>query len=93
MASIRDLKKTVDYLAGAVVTDCINYAIYARKHDEEVSRLVEEIVSFRNDARARVADGKSVEKKERRAFYRAIASDMLAKTDECFAKLSELVKQ
>lgn len=92
MASIKGLKKDVDCLASAVISDCINYAIYAQRHDDEVSELVNDIISYRNDIRARIADGKRIAKAERKSFYTTIGRDMLAKTDECFAKLSELVQ-
>ncbi len=93
MASVRYLKKEVDYLAGAVIADCMNYAIYSGKHDDEVAKLVEDMVSARNELHARILDGKGCPKSERKAYYNAIISDMIAKVDDSFTKLSELVKK
>ena len=70
MASIKGLKKDVDCLASAVISDCINYAIYAQRHDDEVSELVNDIISYRNDIRARIADGKRVAKAEKKGRTR-----------------------
>ena len=94
MASVKYLKKEIDYLTSAVVSDCINVSFFSKENvDDALAAIVNDIVSVRNEIRIRIADGKRVEKKDRKAFYSQIAKDMLAKSDECFSKLSDLVKE
>lgn len=40
MASIRRLKKDIDYLTFSVVGDCFNYAIVTGKNNPQVSEIV-----------------------------------------------------
>lgn len=91
MASIRRLKKDIDYLTFAVIDDSVNCLAYG-KTTEEIAEIVETAVTKRNELRGRVCAGKQVPKGERKAHYKSIGKDLLESVDEAFSKLSEMVK-
>ena len=48
MASLRLIKKDVDYLISAVVADCYTCLLIGHKSNEEVVKIIEEAVEARN---------------------------------------------
>lgn len=93
MASIKRLKKDIDYLTFAVVADCLNYSINSGKNKEQITGIVEEVITSRNQLRNRINSGRNVEQKERKAHFKAIFNDLLKGVDGAFSKLSDTVKQ
>jgi hypothetical protein len=92
MASIRRLKKDIDYLTFAVIGDSLNCLAYGKSTDE-ISAIVENMIETRNGLRQRATAGKAVEKRERKAYYRQLNKDLMVSIDGAFSKLSELVKE
>lgn len=92
MASIKRLKKDIDYLTFAVIGDSLNCLAYGKSTDE-ISAVVENIIDTRNNLRQRVNAGKAVVDSERKAYYREIYKDLMVSVDGAFAKLSKLVKE
>lgn len=94
MASIRRLKKDVDYLTFSVIGDCFNYSIISGKNNPHVSEIVKNIIATRNYLRDRINAGrKKQEKKEVKKYYDAIFNDLLKSVDQAFTELSEAVKK
>lgn len=92
MASIRRLKKDIDYLTFAVVNDSLNCLAYGKNADD-LGDIVQQIVDARNEMRRRVNAGKAVVKGERKAYYQSICKDLMGTVDGAFSKLSDLVKK
>lgn len=92
MASIRRLKKDIDYLTFAVVDDCLG-CLSVGKSTDDISEIVQEVVSTRNGMRQRVNEGKKIAKAERKAYYKAIFKDLLDAVDGTCNQLSELVQK
>lgn len=92
MASIRRLKKDIDYLAFAVVEDSLNCLSYGKSTDD-ISEIVQNIIDTRNMMRLKVNAGKQVAKAEKKAYYRNICKELMVSVDGAFTKLSELVKK
>ncbi len=93
MASIRRLKKDIDYLTFSVIADCFNYSIVSGKNDEEVSGIVKDIIATRNGLLDRVRAAKKLEdKKEIKNYFKAVSNDLMRSVDASFTKLSEIVK-
>ena len=92
MASIKRLKKDIDYLTFAVIGDSLNCLAYGKSTDE-ISAVVEGIIETRNSLRQRVNAGKAVVKEERKAYYKELYKDLMVSVDGAFSKLSELVKE
>lgn len=93
MASIRQLKKDVDYLSFAVIDDCLTYRSVSDKHDNEVIEIIQSTIQYRNEMRTRINTRQKFEdKKAKRAYFKGLAIDLLKNVDGQFTRLSELVK-
>jgi hypothetical protein len=92
MASVRELKKDIDYLVFEVISDCFVYSnIHPDNKSDELTALISEAVEFRNDLIARVnnPDGKD-NPKIVKAYYKTVGKDLLTGVDELFERLSAL---
>jgi len=94
MASVKTLKKDIDYLFFELISDCFMVtSLHEGKKKDEVQDLIEEAVSMRNDFIDRVnnPDGKDNPALVK-AYYSALRKDLLEKVDGYFEKLSSLAK-
>lgn len=91
MASIRRLKKDIDYLTFAVIDDSLNCLSYGKDSDN-IGNIVQEVIDARNGMRRRINALRSLPKNERKAHCRAICKDLMVAVDGAFSKLSEMVK-
>jgi hypothetical protein len=94
MASVRELKKDIDYLIYEVISDCFVFSeLHPEIKSDELSALISEAVDFRNDLIARVnnPDGKD-NPKIVKAYYKSLQKDLLTGVDSLFTRLSELTK-
>lgn len=92
MASVRELKKDIDYLVFEVISDCLLYSdVNHDENQEAVSSIIQDAVSFRNDLIARVnnPDGKD-NSKIVKAYYKSVEKDLLMGVDKLFDRLSAL---
>jgi hypothetical protein len=92
MASVRELKKDIDYLVFEVISDCFTYSnIHSDNKSDELSTLISDAVEFRNDLIARVnnPDGKD-NPKIVKAYYKTVGKDLLTGVDKLFERLSAL---
>jgi hypothetical protein len=88
MASIRELKKDIDYLTFEVISDCFVYSgVHPDNQSDELSAIISDAVNFRNDLIARVnnPDGKDNPK--------IVEKDLLIGVDKLFDRLSSLSKK
>ncbi|MDD2279298.1 MAG: hypothetical protein PHD06_08555 [Bacteroidales bacterium] len=93
MASVRNIKKDIDFLVGEVVSDCYTYLyLHGDKNRDKVIEIIEGIVGKRNDFIERVNNPeKDADTKQKRKHFKQIYSDLLGTVDESFSKLSTLV--
>jgi hypothetical protein len=93
MASLRGIKKDIDYLVGEVVSDCYTYLyLNGDKNRDKVVEIIEGVVAKRNDFIRRVNNpAKGADRKQTRKHYKQIYSDLLGSVDESFSQLSQLV--
>jgi hypothetical protein len=92
MASVRELKKDIDYLVFEVISDCFVYSnIHPDNKSDELSTLISDSVEFRNDLIARVnnPDGKD-NPKIVKAYYKTVEKDLITGVDRLFERLSAL---
>jgi hypothetical protein len=92
MASIRELKKDIDYLVFEVISDCFVYSnVHPDNKTDELTTLISDAVEFRNDLIARVnnPDGKD-NPKIVKAYYKAVQKDLLSGVDNLFERLSSI---
>ena len=92
MASVRELKKDIDYLVFEVISDCFVFSsIHPDNQSDELSAIITDSVNFRNDLIARVnnPDGKN-NPKILKAYYKTLEKDLMTGVDKLFTRLSEL---
>ncbi|HEX2921205.1 MAG TPA: hypothetical protein VHO50_08575 [Bacteroidales bacterium] len=95
MASTRNLKKDIDFLVFEVISDCFAFSeLHPDLKSDEVSSIITEAVSLRNDLIARVnnPDGKD-NPKILKSYYKSVEKDLLEGVDKLFEKLSGLSKK
>ena len=89
MASIKKLKKDIDYLTFAVIGDSLNCLAYGKGTDE-ISAVVEDIINTRNNLRLRVNAGKTVAKEEKKAFENL--SNVMKEDNSFFNKIRKFLR-
>jgi hypothetical protein len=92
MASLRDLKKDIDYMVFEVLSDCFIFqGLHPDNKSDEVSEIISDAVNLRNDLIARVnnPDGKD-NPKIVKVYYQTVRKDLLSGVDKLFTRLSAL---
>jgi hypothetical protein len=92
MASVRELKKDIDYLVFEVISDCFVFSsVHPDNQSDKLSAIITDAVNFRNDLIARVnnPDGKD-NPKILKAYYKTLEKDLMTGVDKLFTRLSEL---
>jgi hypothetical protein len=95
MASIRELKKDIDYLVFEVVSDCLIYAnLHSDDNSQRISEIIEDAIDLRNDLIYRVnrPDDKD-NPKVIKLHYKTIRKDLYTGVDKMFGNLSSLSKR
>jgi hypothetical protein len=95
MASVRELKKDIDFLIYEVISDCFVFSgLHPDSKADEVSAIISDAIDFRNDLIARVnnPDGKD-NPKIIKAYYKLLEKDLLTGVDKLFNRLSEMTKK
>ena len=95
MASIKELKKDIDFLTFEVISDCFTaMSVKSIEKSEELSVIVSEAVQLRNDliARANNPDGKENPAMVK-AYYKKLRVDLMDGIDKLFEKLSKLLSK
>ena len=90
MASLRRLKKDIDFLVQEVISDCCTFMyLYPDKKREEAIQIIEDAVELRNKLYAKSNNPQTNPKK---AYYRAINQELFKGIDTLFQTISELTK-
>ena len=95
MASVKQLKKDIDNQIFAIISDCLLYSgLHPDNKTEEISDIIEDAVSLRNDLFARVnnpegKDNPPVVKK----YYSTVKADLTGGTDKLCQRLSVVSKK
>jgi hypothetical protein len=95
MASVRELKKDIDYLVYEVISDCFVFSgLHPDTKSDEISAIISDAVNFRNDLIARVnnPDGAN-NPKIIKAYFKSVEKDLLQGVDKLFSRLSEMTKK
>ena len=95
MASIRELKKDIDYLVYELISDCFTaMSVQSENKSEDLAEVVGDAVALRNDlfSRAKHIDGKE-NKSMVKEHYKKLRMDLLEGVDKLFTRLSEVTKK
>jgi len=93
MASIRSIKKDIDYLVSVVVSDSYLTIYFHPDKKDDVLKIMEEAVALRNDLIAKANN--PVEKNNPhlvKRHYDQLRRDLLGGVDNLFKKISEVSK-
>lgn len=92
MASVRELKKDIDFLVFEVISDCFVFSsLHPDNKSEELTALISDAVELRNDLIARVnnPDGKD-NPKIVKSYYKTVSKDLMLGVDNLFERLSAI---
>ena len=95
MASIKSLKKDIDFLFFEVISDCFMFtSLHEGPKKAEVQDLIEEAVSARNEMidRANHPDGKD-NPAILKVYYATLRKELFEKVDGYFERLSAITRQ
>lgn len=94
MASLRKIKKDIDYLVNEVVYDCYLALYFHPEKQEGIVKIMKEAVDVRNNL-YEMANNPAEKKNASlvKKHFAFIRSEMFNKIDELFDKLGEVVKQ
>jgi hypothetical protein len=92
MPSIRRLKKDIDSFVFEVISDCFTFGkLHPDEKDEEVTGIISDAVSLRNDLISRVNKPvQSDDPKVKRSYYNSINKDLFVGVDNLFGRLSTI---
>ena len=94
MASIRNLKKDIDYLVFEVISDCFTVmSVQPLDKSDELAEVVADAVKLRNELFSRVKHPGGKNNPElTKAYYKKIKLDLLEGIDALFERLSKITK-
>jgi hypothetical protein len=92
MASVRKLKKDIDYLIFEVISDCFSFgSLHPDEKAEEVTAILADAVVLRNDLIRRINNPeKSEDPKAVKAQYQNVVKDLYVGVDKLCVRLSSL---
>ncbi len=91
MASIKNLKKDLNYLIDEVIGTCMIHQYTKQQKKEELEAIINEMIEFRDKMILRInnpdvnENGQSL-----RNYYRALFDELLDKVNGAFDKLNEI---
>ena len=88
MASIRSIKKDIDYLVSEVISDCYLTIYFHPEKKQEVVSVMEEAVELRNSLFAQVKPKEKHNPSLVKKHYAQMRRDLMTKVDGLFVKLS-----
>jgi len=95
MASIKDLKKDIDYLVYEVISDCFTVmSVQPGDKSDDLAEVVGDAVKLRNELFSRVKHPGGKENPEiTKEYYKRIKVDLVEGIDKLFERLSKITKK
>lgn len=95
MASVRGLKRDIDYLMSMILNDCFYVLEYNAGVDAgEVTKIAADVIAMHREFRLRVNHPGGKDNPQLiKAYYKKLISEMLKFADESFERLSAEVKK
>ncbi len=91
MATIKNLKKDINFLSDEVIGNCFLQYYFAEENKrKEINKIIEEIVTMRNDLIKKVNNPpKDIDNKEKKSYFRNIQEELIKKANDAFAQLEQ----
>jgi hypothetical protein len=95
MASVRKLKKNIDYLIFEVISDCFTFGgLHPETEADEVSGIISDAVNLRNDLIKRVNNPERGDnQKVVKTYFHLVKRDLFTGIDNLFGRLSDVSKK
>lgn len=95
MASVRNLKKDIDYLVFEVISDCFTVmSVQPLDKSDELAEVVADAVKMRNELFSRIKHPGGKKNPElTKAYYKKIKLDLMEGIDVLFERLSKIAKK
>jgi len=95
MASIKDLKKDIDYLIYEIISDCFTVmSVQPGEKSDELAEVVADAVKLRNELFSRVKHpGGKEDAKMMREYYKKVRVDLVQGVDKLFERLSKITSR
>ncbi len=95
MASVKELKKDIDYLVYEVLSDCFTVmSVQPSDKSDELAELVGDAVKLRNELFSRVKHpGGKEDPKIMKEYYKKVRVDLLKGIDLLFERLSKITSR
>ena len=93
MASIRQLKKEIEFLSSQLIGDCIDFVQTFNGKELEAMAVIDEIVVLHNMTVDKInnPDGKD-NRKLVKAYYQKLKNEYVTGVNEAYKRLEDLVK-
>lgn len=94
MASIKNLKKDINYLTEAVCSDCYACSIIQPNVEtEKIAEIISNALTFRQEMIYKVNNPENkADKKALGKYYKALKNEAIERVDAMFESLSKLIK-
>ena len=95
MASVKGLKKEIDYLSTQIIADCIDFLNkFEDTNNTTILSIIDEAVSLNNTMLDRISHPvKSDNPKLVKDHYRKIRTEFIKELDRSYGKLEAMIKQ
>ncbi len=88
MASRKELKKNINYIAGELFTECLVHSLYVPGTDKQkADELMAEILNMQDESISRISH---TEPGNVKGFYKKLHADFNAKVDEIIDAMGKL---
>lgn len=94
MASIKNLKKDINYLIDEVIGICLLHQ-YTRgpENQDELENLINEMVAYREELISKVNNPEKTDgKKQLKGYYRRLFDELLEKVNKAFETLNTVTQ-
>lgn len=94
MASIKELKKDINYLSDELIGNCfLHYSLVKKDKQKQIYKIMEEVIAIRDELIKKVnKPSLDFEKKSRKTYYRDIKEELIEKANAAFEKLDNIEK-
>ncbi len=94
MANVKRLKKDIDCLIFEVISDCFTFgSVHPDQNEDDVTGIISEAVSLRNDLIHRVNNPVREDPKAVRAHFQNVKKDLYLGIDDLCKRLSALASK
>ncbi len=95
MASIRNLKKDIDYLTSDIISDSfLAIGLHGEKVQDRVNNVLEKIVDLHNNLYERINQSPTGKKsKEKKTYFNSIRNDIDKKYRDLYEELSKIITE